>query len=98
MNAAFDLITSRLNKKYLFFINIINSLLIMLFAGFYFVNSFALVLKSTDTIAQGLDIPINFVYISQPICAFLLFVFCIEKIFNDMKPFYFKKFISKGEK
>ncbi len=96
MNAAFDLITNRLNKKYVSIINIINTILITFFAGYYFVNSLSLVLRSTKTIVQGIDIPINYIYIAQPICAVILFIFCIEKLVNELKIINFQKAASEG--
>ena len=96
MNAAFDLVTSRMDKKIVDFINIFNTLLITFFAGYYFFSSMHLVFRSTKTIAQGINIPINYVYIAQPICAGLLILYCLEKLVNDIKIVSAKRVARKG--
>lgn len=84
---AFDLLVKKFPHSLQKIIGNINLVLITVFSAYYFVQSLNLCLRSGKTIAAGIEIPMNYIYSAQPVCAALLFIVCLEMLIDRITYF-----------
>lgn len=84
VHIAFDTVLRMLPHSVRQVITTVNLILMAAFAGYWFLQSFNLVLRSARTIAAGIDIPMNYVYSAQPVAAVLVFAVCLEALWSRM--------------
>jgi TRAP-type transport system small permease protein len=82
---VFDLMFNKFPPTLQKVVGYINLLFITAFSFYYFVHSLNLCLRSGKTIAAGIEIPMNYVYASQPAGAGLLILMCIEMLVGSNK-------------
>lgn len=82
VHIAFDTVLRMFPARVRAIISTVNVMLIAAFAAYWFRHSLNLVLRSTRTIAAGIDIPINYVYSAQPVAAVLVFAVCLEALLS----------------
>lgn len=82
VHIAFDMILKWLPRHIQRGVEIFNLFLIAVFACYWFLKSLDLVLRSVETIAAGIEIPMNYIYSAQPVGAALLLVVSIEALFK----------------
>jgi TRAP-type C4-dicarboxylate transport system permease small subunit len=92
VHIAFDMILKRFPPFIKLIIETVHVVLMTAFSCYWFAKSMDLVLRSTETIAAGIEIPMNYIYAAQPAGAALLFFVCCEAL-ADLK----NAFRSKGE-
>lgn len=82
---VFDLLFNALPFKVRKVLGSFFSILGMAFSVFYFICGYNLVMKTGMRMTAGIEMPVNVLYISQPICAFLLaLVFC-DRLLDVLK-------------
>ena len=73
VHIAFDMILKRFPHIIKTVIEALHLVLITGFSLYWFIKSMDLVFRSTETIAAGIEIPMNYIYVAQPTGAALLF-------------------------
>jgi len=61
------------------------SVLGVAFSVFYFVCGYSLVMKTGMRMTAGIEMPMNVLYIAQPVCAFLLALVFIDRLLEVLK-------------
>jgi TRAP-type C4-dicarboxylate transport system permease small subunit len=79
-NMAFDLVLNMLPLRIQWILHFAGTALILGFAAVYFYSSISLCLRAAGKIAYGIDVPINMVYVAQPVGSGLLCLFALEHI------------------
>ena len=90
-NMAFTLLTNKLPKGVQTIIQIIITVLICVFAIFYLDASVQLCMRSVGKLAIGVGIPLNAVYLAQPVGALLLIIVVLEQLIYKMKDLFTHK-------
>lgn len=77
---AFDVLLKKAGEKVRRALDIFIRLSGIVFCGYYFYWSLQLCIRGGGAITSGIEIPYNFLYIGQPICAFLLMLVFTNEI------------------
>ena len=87
VHIAFDMLLNNFPPLLKRIVQTGNVALVALFSSYWFVKSLDLVMRSTNTIAAGIEIPMNYIYIAQPVGAALLFLVCLETLLDSVRDF-----------
>ena len=87
IHIAFDMVLNRFPPLLKRIVQFGNVALVAIFSCYWFVKSMDLVMRSTRTIAAGIEIPMNFIYVAQPVGAALLFLVCLESLLDSVRDF-----------
>ena len=82
---VFDLLFNALPFKVRKVLGSFFSILGMAFSVFYFICGYNLVMKTGMRMTAGIEMPVNVLYISQPICAFLLALVFSDRLLDVLK-------------
>lgn len=84
---ALDIVTSSLNGKFKFYMNILVLIIMIVTSGVLFFAGLDYVIRNIDKTAVTMNVPSNIVYISAPISALIIIFFIVEKVVMEIKIF-----------
>ena len=64
---------------------IVFTVLIMVFAGFYFKSGYELCIASVGKVTSGMKVSLSFLNSAQPICAILIFIYGVETLIAQIR-------------
>ena len=77
---TFDIILKKMKPRLKKATKIFIALVTEFFMVYYFIQSLQLCIKAGSKIVPGLDIPLMWVYVAQPICAVLVFIIVLNQL------------------
>ncbi len=83
VHIAFDMVLKWMPLRLQKGLKIMNLALIAAFGSYWCMKSLDLVFRSTETIAAGIEIPMNYIYSAQPVGAALLVLVSLEALFGN---------------